>query len=449
MLHSDDTPIPAADARWFGGQTAEAAAALRGWIEAIGGAPVRSVQRIAGGAFRTSARLTLAGGRTLFVKVDLGTAPRTPFDLERESRVLAALAGRGRAPRLLGYDPAGQAMVLTCLPGSADFAGIADPQQRARIEASFVEALAETHRIDLAGLALDHLPAGRSIGQAIAADLALWRDLLVERVADPDPVALFALAWCAARVPADARPAVLVQGDAGPGNFLFDASGVTGLVDWEMAHVGHPLEDLGCVLARSLVQPMAPADRLLVLYNAASGLAWTKAELRYATILVMTRFSVPINLALAAGDPGLDLVLTDSYFRLSQLSLLRVIAEAEGIALDETVPERGARPALGFAFDHLRALLATVVRPAIGDDYARYRLDGAVGLLGYLGAALAEDTATPPEPATKRLADATATIAAGGETLHATLQTLFTGALWREHLMRDMLGPLHGRRVAI
>ena len=31
----------------------------------------------------------------------------------------------------------------------------------------------------------------------------------------------------------------------------------------------------------------------------------------------------------------------------------------------------------------------------------------------------------------------------------ALLQGFMTQALWREKLMRDMLGPLHGRRICI
>ena len=428
-------------------------AALQTWIEDVGGGEIREVRRIAGGAFRTSARILLRGSdnheRSLFVKVDLGSAPQTPFDLQREYTVLAALDGRARAPRVLGYDVEQSAMAMECLSGAADYANIEDADHRARIEESFVTALAETHRVDLASLALDHLPAGRSITDAIITDLDLWRDVLLKAVPDPDPVALFALAWCAARVPADSRPAVLVQGDAGPGNFLFDADGVTGLVDWEMAHVGHPLEDIGCVLARSLVQPMATADRLLDLYRKASGIEWTTAELLYATILMMTRFSVPINLALASRNTGIDLGLMDGYFRLSQISLLRLIAQVEGIRLDETVPENGTRPRIGFEFDYLRSVLSTIVRPSIGDDYARYRLDGAVGLVSYLSAALADATEHVSGDPHETLAEDASLIAEGGEPLHSALQALFSDVLHRERLMREMLGPLHGRRIVI
>ena len=54
------------------------------------------------------------------------------------------------------------------------------------------------------------------------------------------------------RIPPDTVPglvgegSVIVHGDSGPQNMLFDleADRVTGVVDWESAHIGSPIEDL-------------------------------------------------------------------------------------------------------------------------------------------------------------------------------------------------------------
>lgn len=416
-------------------------AALRAWIEQETGARIVAVERIGGGAYRTSCRLTLdrAPG-CAFLKIDLGSAPVTPFDLRREYEVLDRLQGRAHAPRVIGWHEGATAMAMECLPGEAAYARIESEAQRARIDRSFLRALAECHAVDLSTLGLDHLPPGLSIRQAIAGDLDLWERLLAEGVAEPDPLTRFAFRWLRDHLPADDRPAVLVQGDAGAGNFLFDEKGVTGVVDWEMAHIGHPLEDLGCILARSLVQPMADADTLLSLYREAHDGGWTRDELLYATILVMARFSVPIALALESRHTGIDFGLMNSYFRLSQISLVRLIAQAEGIALDETVPAVGPRPAIGFELEYLRDVLAAIVRPAVEDSYARYRLDGAIGLIGYLRTAQGTGTDTASGILPRE--------AEGGDA-RALLQGFMTQALWREKLMRDMLGPLHGRRIRI
>lgn len=426
-------------------------AELRRWVEEMTGAAIASVQRISGGAFRTSARVELekreGGTDCAFLKVDLGSAPKTPFDLRREYHLLERLDGRARAPRTIGWNDSATAMAMHCLPGAATYATITDAAHRARIEQSFAQALVECHDVDVGSIGLDHLPPGLTIKEAIAGELDLWEGLLDSGVPDPDPLILFAFRWLRARLPDDPRPAVLVQGDAGPGNFLFDDQGVTGMVDWEMTHLGHPLEDIACVLARSLVQPMASADRLMEVYRDASGRQFKEEELLYAAILVMARFSVPISLALESRHTGIDFGLTNGYFRLSLISLIQLIARAEGAELDTTPPASGQRPAVGFEFEYLRNVLGNIVRPAIVDPYAQYRLDGAIGLISYLEAALVRDKpADHIDPAALRkryqreIADGS---------IADTLQEFLADTLWREHLMRDMLGPLYGRRVTL
>lgn len=46
-------------------------------------------------------------------------------------------------------------------------------------------------------------------------------------------------------MPAAPEPAALLWGDPGPHNALVDDGLLSALLDWELSHVGHPLEDLG------------------------------------------------------------------------------------------------------------------------------------------------------------------------------------------------------------
>jgi aminoglycoside phosphotransferase (APT) family kinase protein len=67
----------------------------------------------------------------------------------------------------------------------------------------------------------------------------------------PKPVFELALQWLAAHdIGAPARHA-LVHGDFRNGNLVVDAHGLRAVLDWELAHVGDPMEDLGwlCVEA--------------------------------------------------------------------------------------------------------------------------------------------------------------------------------------------------------
>jgi tRNA A-37 threonylcarbamoyl transferase component Bud32 len=429
-------------------------AALKVWISTItAGGEVSSVKYQVGSAFRLGARLQLEDGNytEIFLKIDLGPRESTGYDLDREHQILRRLEStRVRAPRTLGFDAELGVMAMECLGGTSDYGSIGgDARLRETVDRSLIESLAEVHRIKIETLKLPYLPSGRNTPWAMGTDLETWRALLFKHVAAPDAVTLFAFAWLSARMPVEERPAVLVHGDAGPGNFLFDRDGVTGLVDWEMTHVGHPLEDLGAVLARSLLQPMSAADKLVQLYEEASGIHFGRDELIYATVLLMARFNVPILIALEKQTTALDYRMTNNYLRLSQISMLTLIASAEEITIDEKVSTVGSAPSIRLELDYLSGLLRDVIQPRITDDYGRCRLDDAIGMIGYLKRATSGAGSFVDEKAEDRINVLAKAIAAGKFSTSELLRDLLATALHREDLMTDMLGPLKGRRIQI
>jgi aminoglycoside phosphotransferase (APT) family kinase protein len=60
----------------------------------------------------------------------------------------------------------------------------------------------------------------------------------------PHPVFELALRWLAERAQ-DPPRVTFVHGDFRNGNLIFDPQGVRGVLDWELAHTGDPMEDLG------------------------------------------------------------------------------------------------------------------------------------------------------------------------------------------------------------
>ena len=65
------------------------------------------------------------------------------------------------------------------------------------------------------------------------------------------PVFELALSWLDRRKPVPIARPVLVHGDYRTGNYLVDETGVTAILDWEGAHLGDPIEDLGWVCIKS------------------------------------------------------------------------------------------------------------------------------------------------------------------------------------------------------
>ena len=77
-------------------------------------------------------------------------------------------------------------------------------------------------------------------------ELDHWEALIDKDEAEPLPITRAAIRWLRANPPPPAQHVGVVHGDYRTGNFLYDADGeIHGVLDWEMAHLGDPLEDLG------------------------------------------------------------------------------------------------------------------------------------------------------------------------------------------------------------
>ena len=60
-----------------------------------------------------------------------------------------------------------------------------------------------------------------------------------------------ALRWLAAHDPGPPAEVTLVHGDFRHGNLIIGPDGVRAVLDWELAHLGDPMEDLGWICVNS------------------------------------------------------------------------------------------------------------------------------------------------------------------------------------------------------
>lgn len=152
------------------------------------------------------------------------------------------------------------------------------------------DVLARLHAVPLQGLPL---PAYK-----VAEDLARYRQRYRE-FDEPIPIFELAFAWLAAHPPPP-RPLALVHGDFRNGNILVDEQGLSAVLDWELAHIGNPIEDLGWLCVNSwrfgqVDQPVggfgSKAD-LLAAYNTGQARPVTDDELAYWEIFGVLKWGV-------------------------------------------------------------------------------------------------------------------------------------------------------------
>lgn len=155
-----------------------------------------------------------------------------------------------------------------------------DVYERARavMTAQLGSILAAIHRIDHGRHGLTFLaepPADESPAQG---ELDRYEQIFRAIAPDPHPVFELAFRWLRRRLPAESMR-VVVHGDYRIGNVIFGPEGVRAILDWELAHVGDPMEDLGWLCVRSWrfgndqmpVGGIGTREELFQAYTAAGG----------------------------------------------------------------------------------------------------------------------------------------------------------------------------------
>jgi len=151
---------------------------------------------------------------------------------------------------------------------------------RDQLTTQCARALAQIHRIDTG--TLHFLPV-----QDAATQL---HDLLQMHRGFGETLPVFSLAfrWLQDNIPPCSRH-TLVHGDFRLGNLLVNEDGLNGILDWELTHLGDPMEDLGwlCVRAWRFSRPekavggFGDRSTLFAAYTTASGVSVNPNHVRY------------------------------------------------------------------------------------------------------------------------------------------------------------------------
>ncbi|GLZ51565.1 phosphotransferase family protein [Actinomycetospora sp. NBRC 106378] len=139
-------------------------------------------------------------------------------------------------------------LMMGRLPGTCDYrvlTGDRPEAERVAIAVALCELLARVHATDWKALGLGELFTDPG-EQAARHELDRWEGILRRDRLAAHPELELALVALRERAPRSRRT-VLVHADFKPGNVLLRGVEITALLDWELAHLGDPLEDLGWV----------------------------------------------------------------------------------------------------------------------------------------------------------------------------------------------------------
>ncbi|RZI84399.1 MAG: phosphotransferase family protein, partial [Microbacterium sp.] len=258
--------------------------ALAGLLATVYPAPVTitDLSRISAGASAQLHALTArdaTGAEHALVLRTGGVVGGLAIGTAAEAAVLTALAGRSLpvptvVTSFVDHPVLGDGYLMPRLDGeTVPRRLLRDPEletARERIVPQAAAALAQVH-----GTAPDGLEAVLPLQDA-ASQVALLADLH-RSMGQPSPTFELAFRWLAERLPPPTEPR-LVHGDFRNGNLMVDADGLVAVLDWELAHLGDPLEDLGWFCAPAWrfggdgeAGGFGPRSALVEAYAAATG----------------------------------------------------------------------------------------------------------------------------------------------------------------------------------
>lgn len=231
---------------------------------------------------------------------DEASTGRLPhLDGSQEFEVMRAAASAGVPVPSVKYilapaDGLGQGAITGLIAGETlgprivrnpEFAGA-----RAVLARQCGAALASIHRIDPRPL-----PFLRRLGASQAIDV--YRRIL-DSFDYPQPALEMALRWARERA-TDPRADAVVHGDFRTGNLIVGPEGLRAVLDWEIAHLGDPMEDLGYLCMRTWrfagkgpVGGFGERRDLFAAYEESTGIAVDPEVVRFWEVLGCMRWAL-------------------------------------------------------------------------------------------------------------------------------------------------------------
>lgn len=240
---------------------------------------------------------------------------------------------------------------------------------RPRLAAELGAVLARLHSVPL-----DRVPGVDPTGEPLA---RLRTDYLGD---DPPPPGLaLGLRWLAENR-TEPGPESLVHGDYRLGNLMIGPEGLTAVLDWELVHIGDPLEDLGWLCAKvwRFGSPLAAGgvgtrDDLLDAYAEVAGWRPSEAQLQWWELHATVRWGLMCRVMadrhLSGAEPSVELAAIGRRACEQEFDVLLALGLAEpGTPDDGAAPPDGStdlygRPAAAELVAASRTFLTDSVRP--------------------------------------------------------------------------------------
>ncbi|WP_241656470.1 phosphotransferase family protein [Sphingomonas oligophenolica] len=260
---------------------------------------IEHLARIPGGASRETYRFdATAGGRIrqLILRRDpVGSLLDTDRQIEFEAYRTAC--GRLPVPEPIAFERDGAELerpffLMERIDGgivASPFTAAPFGSHASKIGEAFFRHLGTLAAMDPAPTPLGDILAAPAPYTCWRVALDHWAGVIDADEAHPQPIVRAAIRRLRAHPPPPAQAVRIVHGDYRSGNIIHDGvGGILAILDWEMAHLGDPIEDLGWAFDPiwnhfddGVVCGMIPRANAIAAWEAASGLTVDPVALRW------------------------------------------------------------------------------------------------------------------------------------------------------------------------
>ena len=278
------------------------------------GSSVGDIRRMGGGASKEQFLFTLTDADGVASKYVLRMDPRaaiTETDRRREYEVLNLVQGAIPAPKPVWLDADGThfeqpAVIMEFVGGvtkpsdsSLKVSGLGTflgDRLRGELRGQFLGHLVALHGIDWQAADLPSFdPPSGNAKQAALWSLNYWVEMWHLDKCEERPIFSLTTQWLYDNLP-ECNDLVLTHGDYRTGNYLFDEAGgtITAVLDWELARIGDPHEDLGWYLMQLFgffengtfrAGDLYGREEFIAAYEAASGRTVNRRTLHYYDVM--------------------------------------------------------------------------------------------------------------------------------------------------------------------
>jgi Phosphotransferase enzyme family len=264
-------------------------------------------------------------------------------------------------------------LVMDRLAGNVDLTFADSDAVRKKLIEDYLRLLPAIYSISMEEVAAHGIPCPRNPAdpeEVALGALLRWEQVYDRLITRPDPIATFLRRWLHRNAPKHRAVARFITFDAF--QFMFEGDAITGLLDFELAHVGDPMMDLAALRIRDTIKHLGDLSEISVRFEELTGETVDHDVVDYHTVLYNALTVLAAGPAIVAPVESTDHVSHQAWYVNSARWAFETIAEICGYELEPVNEPETIASSHAPTFAHLTRGIRSL-KTATADDAYRQK----------------------------------------------------------------------------